>query len=1018
MRCRLRSGIDENMKIHLEELTHQREALDALLGAVPTGSTGFPTRDSCGLESPHSHLRVGKPARLSSALPNANPLLHGAGEERNFIDIKMETGTGKTYVYTRAMLELHQRFGLFKFVIVVPSLAIKEGTRNFIASDYARQHFSKSFPNKRIELQVLGEGDFAFKSGKRKNFPSALVQFCEADRNEKNTIQCLLVNTHILISKGFRDDTYDQTLFGGSSCPMEAVRNTRPVVIIDEPHRVKRDGAGYKAIQELAPQVIIRFGATFPTVKVGSGRNATEKPDYYRSLPQYNLGAVEAFNKDLVKGVSVQYPNLPGEENTVARFKVKNVSAKELVLVQVGTKKEYAIKVGEGLNVAGGGFSGITYEGGKKLSNDLELETGMELLEDVFSLSYQEILLSQALDAHFKTEVANFHREGYKVKTMALFFIDSIDSYRNPDGWLKTTFERLLKAKIEALLSEAEGGLSSPLAGWKIRTPVAPEYRDFLETTKANLALSHGGYFAKDNHWGEADDSAIADEVEDILHKERTLPFKKKDGTWNIRRFFFSKWTLREGWDNPNVFTICKLRTSGSETSKIQEVGRGLRLPVDEQGNRLANAEWKLNFIIGWDEKDFADNLIGEINRDAKVKRNTVKLTAEMIKVICDHRQLAEEALLNKLDDEGIITRTNDFKEGGYEKLIALYPELLQTQVKSGKVTSPTKPGRPKIKLRTENWQKIKAVWEEICKRYMLSFERIGEGEIADLFESVLTADGVFDDNKTVSVVIGETQKGADGEALSLTEKTVAISNVGLLGDMSYGMFVEQLAKRTAIPVSIIHGKLWNTLRRFADSGMDVGAVNAKLNQNSLEKIVEKWTERFAETYAAKYEYNPLDFTADTSVWQNGSFVNELEAGLVGNSAAHHVSDDPRNLYEKPLAYDSEIEYEVIKIEPPPRITVFGKIPRRAIKVPTYTGGTTTPDFMYCKEETVEYGTDRDARTGTGKLTLLVETKPTDVRLSEKRAVDAQEKLFRNIPDVHWKLLTSAQAVQEALGRL
>lgn len=132
----------------------------------------------------------------------------------------------------------------------------------------------------------------------------------------------------------------------------------------------------------------------------------------------------------------------------------------------------------------------------------------------------------------------------------------------------------------------------------------------------------YAGYFSEDRGSSDAD---IQAEVEDILsNKEKMLSFKDKDGNWLTRRFLFSKWTLREGWDNPNVFTIAKLRTSGSEISKIQEVGRGLRLPVDETGHRLNQDEWqsRLSFLIGYDERDFAQKLVGEINNDSPIKVN------------------------------------------------------------------------------------------------------------------------------------------------------------------------------------------------------------------------------------------------------------------------------------------------------------------------------------------------------------------------------------------------------------
>ena len=948
------------MKIYLEELAHQRSALDALIHAMPSADRSRPS-DSF-----------------------ANPVLHHEGDEKFFIDIKMETGTGKTYVYTRAMYELHHLFGLYKFIIVVPSLAIKEGTKSFIVSEYAHQHFSRFFPNRRIELYTINAGDFTSRQGRRKTFPAALTQFCDATRNEKNRIQCLLLS-----DKGFLDRSdsalfkmdYDQTFFGGSNCPAEAIKNTRPIVIIDEPHRVKRDGNTYKNILEkIQPQLVLRFGATFPEIKTKDGA----KTDYYRGSAHYDLGAVEAFNKDLVKGVAVQFPNLPEEQ--AGRYKVKRLTKNELVLCR--DKKEWRIKAGEALSAASVGFEGnIVYEGNKKLSNDLEIEEGMELIEGVFANSYQELLLAQAVDAHFKTEEENFHRDGYRVKTNALFFIDSIKSYREEQGWLKRTFERLVTQKLDSLLIKYTHG----------------EYHDFLLATKNNLPLAHGGYFAKD--WGEADESAVAEEREDILHKERTLPFKKADGSWNIRRFFFSKWTLREGWDNPNVFTICKLRTSGSETSKIQEVGRGLRLPIDEQGNRLANAEWMLNFIIGWDEKNFAEKLVREINLDAKLFLDTEKLTGDMVRVICQEKGLEENALLEELDAGGIIKRDNTFREGGYDKLLEAHPELLCTQVRRGKILSPAEK-RPTIKLRLNNWKKIESFWKEVSKRYMLSLERINDKEIGNLLCRVLSEGSVFDDNRNLIITIQKTRTSESGK-VSLTEETTTLKNPGTSGKIPYNIFAEEIAKKTSIPMQIIHAKLWAVLQKMAKSGLRKEEINARLNQNSIGRIAALWGEKFAETFAAKYTYHALDFWADTSVLKNGSFVHELQAGLIGGVLAHDVQDDKRNLYELPAAYDSETEHQVIKITPPPEITVFGKLPKCAIKVPTYTGGSTTPDFLYAVET-----------NGKLDITLLVETKASDMRGAEKTAVEAQERLFENIRGVRWALAQDPKEVLALLNRL
>ena len=183
------------MKIQLQELQHQKEALQAIL-------ENFPRIDT---------------AKEQEA--NANPILENAGNEKFFIDCKMETGTGKTYVYTRLMYELHQKLGIFKFIIIVPSLAIKEGTKIFISSDYAKQHFNRFFPNKKINLQTIYSGGFSTK--KRKTFPVGLLQFCDSSKNETNAIQCLLLS-----DKGFLDrkdtslfkDDYDQTFYGSLEC--------------------------------------------------------------------------------------------------------------------------------------------------------------------------------------------------------------------------------------------------------------------------------------------------------------------------------------------------------------------------------------------------------------------------------------------------------------------------------------------------------------------------------------------------------------------------------------------------------------------------------------------------------------------------------------------------------------------------------------------------------------------------------------------------------------------------------
>ena len=464
------------MKIVLEELQHQSEALRRINESFPA----------------INHLK-------QDSLNFANPLIEHAYEEDHFIDIKMETGTGKTYVYTRMMYELHKR-GIFKFVIVVPSPSIKEGTKNFIESDYAKQHFSQFYENTYIQLNVINNGDFKAKGGRR-NFPSQLTEFIESSRANSNQIEVLLINAGMLNSTSMKRDDYDQTLAGGETSPIKAIAATRPIVIIDEPHRFSEETKSYSEIQKMNPQSIIRFGATFPEQKTKKSQK-----QYYQGKPQYNLNAVESFNQGLVKGIDIIYPTLSSEiiKNT---YKVKSTGKNGLTL-QDSKGKERFIKTGENLAVADDNFEGsITYAGGSQnrgnLSNDLEVVPGMKLIPGTFTESYQERIIKQAIDEHFRIEERNFLRknDAPKIKTLSLFFIDSIDSYgrRKADGtgrdkgWLIKVFEKLLHEKLTGLLKKYSRAVNGR----------EQEYYEFLQATFKSLNSDHqqvyAGYFSGDN---------------------------------------------------------------------------------------------------------------------------------------------------------------------------------------------------------------------------------------------------------------------------------------------------------------------------------------------------------------------------------------------------------------------------------------------------------------------------------------------------------------------------------------
>jgi type III restriction enzyme len=495
------------------------------------------------------------------------------------------------------------------------------------------------------------------------------------------------------------------------------------------------------------------------------------------------------------------------------------------------------------------------------------------------------------------------------------------------------------------------------------------------------------GYFAEDN--SKKGDAAIQDEVDKVLRdKEQSLQFKNKDGKWNVCRFFFSKWTLCEGWDNPNVFVITKLRSSGSEIRKLQEVGRGLRLPFDENGSRVTpekyGEDFRLTYIIDYSEKEFAKKLVGEINADGgKIERKITDTVLEIL-VRADYAKDNDEAF-GALLSTGIIDRHGEIKD--IDKLFDLLPEESGFKVRNGVITGNGMPERPKVHLNRENFNKIRDLWDMVTKRFVLEFEKLGKAEIEKLLVSIFSNDELF--VRPVTQIKDEYIK-SDGE-------TAAVESGGYravdsdLGNMNYGEFLKHLNKRTSLPLVMLHNVL-STARKGKNTTAN------SFNTNTLQKIVEAFEIKFTEIYNQKFRYQSLDYTAQTSLFKDGDFVSELSQNYLGANIAKDVKHDKeRYLYDK-IVYDSDIEHEVLKVKPPEQVIVYGKLPRKSIKLPTYTGGTTSPDFVY----TVHRQKQNDVH-----LHFVVETKSDNPRLSDNIAVAAQKKAFDYIgPSIKWELVT------------
>jgi len=270
------------------ELTHQQKAVDALVSTLdgvritkPHLAYENPTFDRKDARLIHNILEIQKNIRSDYRG------CHDEGEYLN-LDVKMETGTGKTYVYTQTIYEVHKRYGFNKFIIAVPSLPIKAGAKQFVSDSYVKHHFSDACGyNCDIELGVLES-----PKQKKKGFlamPSPVRDFVTGSCQNANKIYVLLINMQLLTNGNMLTRSDYDYLVEGFYRPFNALRATKPIVIIDEPHRFSRDQKAYKAIvEELQPQMIIRFGATFPELSVGRGRNKVTYKDLNNLVYELN----------------------------------------------------------------------------------------------------------------------------------------------------------------------------------------------------------------------------------------------------------------------------------------------------------------------------------------------------------------------------------------------------------------------------------------------------------------------------------------------------------------------------------------------------------------------------------------------------------------------------------------------------------------------------------------------------------------------------------------------------------
>lgn len=604
-------------KLHFESnLSYQIDAIDAVCdlfrGNEGVEATEFtvtlppPEGAFDGMET--SNLGLGNRLRITDSelltnlqevqrrnnLPESEHLDMG---DLNFT-VEMETGTGKTYVYLRTILELHKRFKFTKFVIVVPSVAIKEGVQSSIR--LMEGHFKNLYPDVVFDSFLYDSS----KLGSVRTFATS------------STVQVMIMTVGA-INKKEVNNLYKFSEQISDLRPIDLITQTRPILIVDEPQSVdgttaKGQGQGRLALKEMEPLFTLRYSATHVT-----------KYDMI-----YRLDAIDAYTQRLVKEIEVAAATVEDAYNKpYVRFVQAGprrgpVSAMvELNLLEGGRPHRRVKQVYAG-NKLEQTTANPLYEGMRvgridltKAAESIEIITEParsdelalgEALHDIDATAFDRLLIRRTIREHLEKEM---RLRSLGIKVLSLFFLKSVDHYRRYDDYGNQEPGEYAKV-FEEEYANAIGDYADLFDDVDTATPVADV---------------HGGYFSKDKQSGRfvdtsegkaADRERAAEAYELIMRdKEGLLSFDKP------LKFIFSHSALREGWDNPNVFQICALREIRADRERRQTIGRGLRLCVNQAGERVTDESVNtLTVIASESYEDFAENLQREIEETSGIR--------------------------------------------------------------------------------------------------------------------------------------------------------------------------------------------------------------------------------------------------------------------------------------------------------------------------------------------------------------------------------------------------------------
>ena len=917
-------------------------------------------------------------AQRQQNLPLSDRLVSSAGCKVN-LDVEMETGTGKTYCYVKTVFEMNKRYGWTKFIVMVPSIAIREGALKSL--EITAEHFCERYGKK--------TRFFAYSSKQLHHLESF---------SSDMGINVMVINIQAFNATGKNNRRiYEELDNFQSRKPIDVISSNRPILILDEPQKME----GVKTLNALTkfkPLMILRYSATHRTT--------------YNKI--HRLDALDAYNQKLVKKISVNGIAIRGLAGTNAYLYLESVDISKKAPV---ARIEMEVRQGGGIK-----RTIKRLERGKNLfveSNELDQYRGFVISQidaikdtveftnghilsagdatgDITEITIRRIQIREAIKAHLEKEQVLFTQG---IKVLSLFFIDEVVKYRDySESDERGEYARIFEEEYEQLKTEylSELALENEayckyLAGIHVRS-------------------THNGYFSIDkktkkltdpNFKIRGPDAGISDDVDSynliLKDKERLLAFSEPV------RFIFSHSALREGWDNPNVFVMCMLKHSDNTISRRQEVGRGLRISVNQHGDRMDNPATVhdvnvLTVIASESYKDFVGNLQKEISESLSArprKANETYFTGQFITTATGEleitpvmaKQIYRYLLKNDYtDDADHITATyHEAKANG--TLVVLPSELtpyaeqifgLIDNIFSESQLPDVGDGRkPKINPLNAYFEKIefKALWNRINQKAIYRVEFDSE-------ELIRNSVHALDKELRVTRLQYTIQSGVlrdqisnylleSGDGFSLTSTSVESHKSSIQSIVSYDL-LGKIAENTQLTRKTIAEIL---------SGIQL-AVFKQFRQNPEHFITEcsrLINEQKATIIIERLSYDSIDETHDIDIFTAGQIKQDFSKA--SEKLKNHIYDY--------VITDSKVEREFVKeLDTSTEVVVYAKLPRGFL-IPTPVGDYNPDWAITFKEGSVKH------------IYFVAETKGSissmELRRIEQTKIECARKFFAEI---------------------